>query len=314
MDFHTTSAGPARQRTDCAIVGIYQARRLSADAAALDVASGKAVSAAISSGDIDGRPGATLLLGRLPGVSCKRVLLVGLGKKKEFGARQLRSANAAAAAALAKTGAASAISFLTRETVDGLDGYAVARLTAHDFDSAFYRFDELKSKKDKRPKLKKLGVAGADRNAATEMDRALKDAAAINAGVALARTLGNRPANVCTPAHLADTGRQLAKRYKSVTTKVLDRAAMKRHGMGAFLSVTAGADAPPQLIVMEYSGGGDDAPIALVGKGITFDTGGISIKPAAAMDEMKFDMCGAASVFGTMLALARMRLPINVVG
>ncbi|MDH3589063.1 MAG: leucyl aminopeptidase [Gammaproteobacteria bacterium] len=314
MEFFATSAAPARQRTDCAIVGIYAPKRLTADAGLLDKAAGKAVSAAIAAGDIDGKLGSTLLIGRTTGVACKRILVVGLGKKREFGERAYRKAVSAAIGAISHTGAANAISYLSRETVRDRDAYGVARLAATQAQNDIYRFDELKSKKGKKPRLKRLGVASTGRGDVAAMERGLKDAVAINAGIELARDLGNRPANVCTPGHLAEQARKLGQRFKRINSKILDRASIKRMGMGAFLSVTAGASAPPQLIVMEYNGGGDEDPVALVGKGITFDTGGISIKPAASMDEMKFDMCGAASVFGTMLALARLRLPLNVVG
>ena len=315
MDFFATSATAARQRTDCAIVGLYQTKRLTEDATTLDKASDKQISAAIAKGDIDGKLGSTLLIGHTHHVACKRILVVGLGSKKEFNERAYRTATAAALAKISGTGAASAVSYLSRETLKERDAYGVARLAAAEAALSVYRFDELKSEKAKKPKLKRFGVAAANRSDQTAMQSGLKDAAAIIDGVKLARDLGNRPANVCTPGHLADQARDLAKRFKSIKTKVVNRAEIERLGMGAFLSVTAGAAEPPHLIVMEYSGGAtDESPIALVGKGITFDTGGISIKSASAMDEMKFDMCGAASVLGTMLSLARLRLPLNVVG
>ncbi|NNF66742.1 MAG: leucyl aminopeptidase [Gammaproteobacteria bacterium] len=314
MNFFVSSAAATRQRTDCAIVGIYKAKRLSADAAALDKASSKVISKAIAAGDIDGKLGATYLISHTSRVACKRILLVGLGNKKSFDEEAFKTANENAIGKLAATGSSNAINYLTRENVAGRDTYGVARLAAAAADQGIYRYDELKSKKPGRPKVKRLGLAAADKTDEEAMESGAKDASAINAGVELARDLGNRPANICTPGHLADQARDLAKRYKSVKTKILNRADMKKMGMGAFLSVTAGAAEPPHLIVMEYSGGEkDDAPIALVGKGITFDTGGISIKPAAGMDEMKYDMCGAASVLGTMFSLARLRLDINVV-
>ncbi|MBT8131037.1 MAG: leucyl aminopeptidase, partial [Gammaproteobacteria bacterium] len=315
MNFFATSASAARQRTDCAIVGIYQTKRLSPDAAALDKAGKKRISAAIAAGDISGKAGSSLLITDTTGLACKRILVVGLGKKNKFDESGLRRATAAAVKQLGDTGCKDAVSYLSREPVRGRDAYALARLSAAEAGQGIYRFTELKSKKPRLPALKKFGVAATDRNDQKAMETGLKDAAAIIAGVDLARDLGNRPANVCTPGHLAEQARDLDKRYKSITTRVHNRSDMKKMGMGALLSVTAGAAEPPQLIVMEYSGADSNAaPIVLVGKGITFDTGGISIKPANAMDEMKFDMCGAAGVLGTMLSLARLRLPINVIG
>ncbi|MFZ9039576.1 MAG: leucyl aminopeptidase, partial [Gammaproteobacteria bacterium] len=145
--------------------------------------------------------------------------------------------------------------------------------------------------------------------------KAIDQASAISAGMSLARDLGNLPANVCTPSHIAKTARQLASGEKRLRVAVLDEADMKKLKMGSLLSVSAGSRQPAKLIALEYRGAAaKEQPIALVGKGVTFDTGGISLKPGAAMDEMKFDMCGAASVLGTLKAVNQMQLPINVVG
>lgn len=315
MDFYSTSAAPVRQRTDCAIVGVYKAKRLGADATALDKAGGGPISSAIASGDIDGSVGSTLLLGHVSGLSCKRILLVGLGTRRALGAREYRKACEAAIKTLRDTGARNAISYLTRETVRDCDLYTLVRLGAAAFSDGLYRFDELKTKPGRKFRLRRVGFAAPDAEAAKIVDTAIAHAESIITGVNLARTLGNRPPNVCTPSHLADEARAIAKDHSSVTTKVLGRAEMKKLGMGALLSVTAGAAEEPKLIVLRYRGAGTDAkPVVLVGKGITFDSGGISLKPPPAMDEMKFDMCGAASVIGTLRAVAQLGLPINVIG
>ena len=137
---------------------------------------------------------------------------------------------------------------------------------------------------------------------------------AIGEGSNLTKNLANMPGNVCTPTYLAKTAREMGKKYAMPTT-VLDEARMKKLGMGALLSVSSGSREPAKLISLEYNGGEkDQAPVVLVGKGLTFDAGGISIKPAAAMDEMKYDMCGGATVLGVMHALGELKLPINVVG
>ena len=160
--------------------------------------------------------------------------------------------------------------------------------------------------------MRRVAVVAApgDRNA---VRGAVREANALDEGMTLARNLANAPANVCTPAYLASAVEQLARR-EQVTVEVLEETQMAQLGMGAFLSVTRGSDAPAKLIVARYQGAGDNAaPFALIGKGVTFDTGGISLKPGAAMDEMKFDMCGAASVAGALCAAAAAELPINVV-
>ena len=177
---------------------------------------------------------------------------------------------------------------------------------------ALYRFDQMKSER-------KNGVPALERvvlplSAKAPLSQALAEASAVADGTALARTLGNLPPNVCTPAYLADEARKLAKQFK-LGVDVLERADMQKLGMGALLAVTNGSHQPPKLIVLRYNGAGKAAkPMALVGKGITFDTGGISLKPAGEMDEMKFDMSGAGSVLGAIRALAGMKAPVNVVG
>jgi leucyl aminopeptidase len=180
---------------------------------------------------------------------------------------------------------------------------------------AFYRFDQLKTqKKPAPPALAALTLAIAGAPVTLQAQAALKEAIATADGADLARTLGNLPPNLCTPAYLADEARKLAKQFK-LGLEVLERRDLERLGMGALLAVTAGSRQPPKLIVLRYNGAAKSKkPLALVGKGITFDTGGISLKPSAEMDEMKFDMSGAGSVLGAIRALAGMRAPVNVVG
>src|SRR5262249_21356609 len=177
-----------------------------------------------------------------------------------------------------------------------------------------YRFDELKSRREPPAKLARLGIGlalDADKRAAR---RGIQVGTAIANGADLARDLGNRPPNVCTPTHIAETARALAKRFKKLEVKVLSEPDMRRLGMGALLAVTQGAAEPAKVIVIRYRGAGaKQAPIALCGKGVTFDTGGISIKPAPKMDEMKFDMCGAGGVLGAMTAIGELQPPLNVV-
>jgi leucyl aminopeptidase len=148
----------------------------------------------------------------------------------------------------------------------------------------------------------------------TEARKTLAQSVAIANGLELSKTLGNLPPNICTPTYLANTAKQLGKDYK-VGVEVLDRKQLEALKMGSFLSVTQGSEQPPKFIVLKHMGGkAKDAPVVLVGKGITFDTGGISLKPGAGMDEMKYDMCGAGSVLGTFRAIAEMQLKLNVIG
>ncbi|EGG99392.1 Cytosol aminopeptidase PepA [gamma proteobacterium IMCC2047] len=182
-------------------------------------------------------------------------------------------------------------------------------------EDSLYQFDDLKSDKADVPKLTRIQFGLNDRSQSSAVETAITQGQAIGRGKQLAKTLGNLPGNICTPTYLAEQAQQFAKNHKTISTSILDEKQMQDLGMGSLLSVSAGSDEPAKLIVMNYKGGKkDDAPQVLVGKGITFDTGGISLKPGAGMDEMKYDMCGAASVFGTLLAVAEMNLPINVVG
>ncbi|HST01998.1 MAG TPA: leucyl aminopeptidase [Usitatibacter sp.] len=315
MEFSIKAGSPDKQKTGCIVVGIYEGRKLSASAQALDSASRKYLSEVLKRGDHEGKAGSTLLLQKIPHVAAERVLLVGLGRERGFGEAAFRGAIAATARALKATGAADAWISLTDLDVKGRDiGWKVEQAVMLLSEGA-YRFDQMKSKPAAAGKaLRKVALLVANRDEAAAACDAFARGQAIAAGMALAKDLGNLPGNVCTPTYLADQAVALGK-SAGLKVTVLEKKDCEKLGMGSFLAVAQGSVQPPKLIVMEYNGGKRDAaPVALVGKGITFDTGGISIKPAGEMDEMKFDMCGAASVFGTMKAVAAMKLPLNVVG
>jgi len=314
MEFPVKTGAPASQKTACAILPIFEGRRLSGATHEVDVSCGRALSQLVKAGDATARPGKTLLVPRLQGTAAARVLLVGCGKEAEFDAKALSRAVSAAAAALSGMGIKEATSYLAYGPVKGIDDYYAARLTVETTRRAFYRFEELKSRSSGSVRLSRLPIAISDRRKAKDARRGVAHGRAISTGMDLARDLANRPANVCTPSHLAKEARAVAKRYDNVQTKVLTEPDMKRLGMGALLSVTLGAEEPARLIVVEYKGAAPSvAPIAICGKGVTFDTGGISLKPPPKMDEMKFDMCGAATVIGTMAVLGELQPAINVV-
>ncbi|HXV41034.1 MAG TPA: leucyl aminopeptidase [Steroidobacteraceae bacterium] len=314
MQFYATGATAARQKTACAIVGIHENAAMTAAARELDRAAGGAIGRVLRRGDFAGKAGELLPIMHARGPA-ERLLLVGLGAKKGYGRKAYRRAVAGATQWLAKGGAGDAVCYLAAEPVPGLDPYYAARQALESVESALYRIPDLKSgRKPPRPRLARFGiaVAKADLEAAR---RGLRDGRGIAAGMALTRDLANLPANVCTPAYLAGRARQLAREHKGIRARVLDVRAIRRLKMGSFLSVTRGSDEPPRLLVLEYRGGRRGAaPVALVGKGITFDTGGISLKQPPGMDEMKFDMTGAASVFGALKALATIGAALNVVG
>jgi len=313
VKFSIKTAAPGQNKNACAVVGIYAPRKLSGSAQALDRAAKGYVSRVVRR-DMDGKSGMSLLLHDVPHIASERVLLVGLGAEAEFHEKQYREAVALAARIVNDTGAQEAEIHLCAEPTHERDIAWRVRQAVLAAEETLYRFDRMKSKKETdRRTLRSIALMVA-RSDLRHAQRALAEAEAMAHGVALAKDLGNLPGNVCTPTYLAQQAQRLAQTHR-LQVDVLERKDMEKLGMGALLSVAQGSAQPPKLITVQYRGAGrKDAPIALVGKGITFDTGGISLKPSAEMDEMKFDMSGAASVLGTIKAIAEMRAPVNVVG
>lgn len=315
MEFGVRSGSLAQLRTGCIVAGVYAGRTLSRAAKELDAASGGAIGHVIGQGDLEGAPGTTLLLHDVPKLACERVLLVGLGREDEFVEGRYRAALLVAMKALANTGAADATVCLHELPVRGRGSAWKIEQAVLAASEGFYRFDRLKSK----PPEAKGALAKLDFHLANDAETGparstIARASAVAAGVVLARDLGNMPGNLCTPTYLADQARHLGKHH-GLRVEILEEQDLAQLGMGAFLAVARGSVEPPKFIVMEYRAGvAGAAPIVLVGKGVTFDAGGISIKPALEMDEMKFDMCGAASVFGALHAAALMKLPLDIVG
>ena len=318
VEFSTARINPVARRTDCLVLGVYDRRELTPAARRADEASGGALGEILADGDLSPAGGSTALVHRPPGLPAKRVLLVRLGARSGLDGHAFRRVARSAARAVAGTGSRGAADFLAEAEVGGGGEAWRVRTVAEAYGDAAYRFDECKSEKDAAPapRLRRVAIHSSGRgpDARAGARRALAEAAAIDAGKRLARDLGNRPGNVCTPSHLAECAAALAEEFEAVSTEVLEDERMRELGMGALLAVARGSRLPPKLIVVVYAGASpDEAPIVLVGKGVTFDSGGISIKPAAAMDEMKFDMCGAASVLGAVRAAAELGLPLNVI-
>ncbi len=316
MEFAIKSLSAEKYRTACAVVGVFESKRLSASAQALDKQSNGLLSSLVKRGDIDGKLCQTLLLHHIPNTSCERVLLIGCGPEDEIGDAQYRKIVNKVINTLKETPAREAVFHLVELDVNERDAYWKVRQTVELTRSALYRFDQLKSKKDGKPYvLNTLTLNIANRADVSVAERAARESAAIADGMDLAKNMGNLPGNICTPTYIAKQAKALQKEYKTIKVNVLDEEAMAKLGMGSLLAVSRGSDEPAKLITLEYQGGNkNDRPIVLVGKGVTFDTGGISIKPAATMDEMKYDMSGAASVLGTLCACAQLQLPLNVVG
>ena len=315
MEFTAIVDVKARDTADCAVIGIYEQGDLGVAARHVDEQMGGALARLHGSGDFAGKTGDVLLLPAAAGAAASRVLLIGLGSRAAFGRKPYRKAVQAAAQALGKTGATDAIVYLALEEVADLDILYRARMVAELFSVQAYKVPDLKTAaKPKAPKLTRVSVATDGAKASKAAAEGLLIGAAIGSGLTLARDLGNLPPNVCTPTYLGNRALQLAREWPSIKARAIDAAGIKALKMGAFLAVTQGSDQPPRLIVCEYRGAKKGvAPICLVGKGITFDSGGISLKDPPAMDEMKFDMSGAATVLGALRAVAELELPINLV-
>jgi leucyl aminopeptidase len=312
VEFSIKQSSPEKQRSGCVVVGVYEGGKLSAAAQLLDKAATHHLSDLVARGDMNGKAGSTLMLHSVANIAADRVLLVGLGKATEFAAKQFIEAVRAAFAALQKTASKDAALYLTDLALKGRDEAWKIKQTVLIAAESGYRCDQLKSKPADAPALRKimLGCAGKPGSAAQQ---ALDQAVAIAHGARLTKDLGNLPGNICTPTYLAGQAEALAKRHKLKVT-VLGEKDMQKLGMYSLLSVTRGSAQPAKLITLEYRGGEKkQKPVVLVGKGITFDSGGTSLKPGAEMDEMKYDMCGAATALGTMQAIAEMSLKLNVV-
>ena len=314
MEFKAIIDAKARNEAGCAVVGVYEDGSLGKAAHQIDKQTGGLIGKLHAGGDFSGKLGDVLLLPAPAGTAAARVLLVGLGAPASFGRKQYRRALQATVQALAKTGARDAVVYLALEQAGNLDVEYRARNVAEVFCAQLYKIPDLKtSVKPKAPRLSSVAVAAADARACKAAAQGLRIGAAVGSGLALSRDLANLPPNICTPAYLGTRAQGLAKEFPSIKTKVLDERAIKALKMGAFLAVAQGSDQPPRLIVCEYHGGKKSAPpICLIGKGITFDSGGISLKDPPAMDEMKFDMSGAAAVLGTLRTIAELKLPVNL--
>jgi len=315
MDFSVCTGGLDRRGTGCIVVGVYEGRKLSPSARDLDLASGHAIDSVISRGDLEGTLGATVLLHDVPSVASERVLLVGMGCEQKFLESSYRKALSSAIATLRTTGAAEATICLGEVSVNRHDTAWKIEQAVLAVMEGLYRFDSLKTKPLETGRaLKRVVFHVANVSEVEVAEAAVARGTAIAEGIELAKDLGNLPGNFCTPTYLAEKARDVGKRH-GFEVKILEQEDIEKLGMGGFLAVARGSCQPPKLVVMEYQGAARDTqPIVLVGKGITFDAGGISIKPAPEMDEMKFDMCGAASVLGAFHAAALLKLSLNLVG
>jgi leucyl aminopeptidase len=316
MHFEVWTKGLATLAVDCVVVGIFEEGELSGEAQGLDTGSSGKLKKLLARGDFPGRSGETLLVTDLPGVHASRVLLTGLGTKKNFARKSWRKAWTSALSALARTRIGSVAVAIDRPDSKELDDYYFGRGIAELTGSALYRVNDLKTaKKPKSPALQRVLVGPVRKGGIEDAERGLEHGAAVAAAQKIQRDLANLPGNVCTPTYLADQARAMAKRHPSLKVQVLDEAAIRREKMGCLLAVSQGSAEAPRFIVLEHRPGRTETPpVVLVGKGVTFDTGGISLKDPPSMDEMKYDMSGAAAVIACLNLAAELKLPLRVIG
>lgn len=315
MEFVVKSGAIEKQKTACLVLGTHK-KNLSDSVTAVDKACDGMITAMIKRGDLKSGPGNSLLLSRVSGLPCERLLLLARGEKneplKESGFKKLLTDLVNQLKACSGKEALIAIDSIG---VENKDIRQVSRQLVEAIEYGFYRFDQLKSGDDQNaPSLEKITLL-TDRKFTSQVKEGISVGRAIGTGRNVTRTLGNLPGNICHPTYLADEAKALAKKHAKMTTKVLSEKQMSDLGMHSLLSVSQGSDQEAKLICMEFKNGKKNAkPVVLLGKGITFDSGGISLKPGAGMDEMKFDMCGAASIFGVMNAIVELDLPLNIIG
>ena len=316
MQFELWTKGLATLGVECLVLGIYEDGELGEESRHLDSALQGRLKALVTRGDFSGRLTETLLLTDLVGVQATRALLTGLGPRKNYGRKPFRRALSAAIAALNRTRIETVAIAIERPPARELDDYYFGRAVSEIVGAQLYRVNDLKSAKKAKPPALTRVLAGPIRKAGSDAaERGLAHGNAVANAARVQRDLANLPANVCTPSYLAEQARALGKQHPSLRVQVLEGPAIRKEKMGCLLAVAQGSHQPPRFIVMEYRGGRASAqPVVLVGKGVTFDTGGISLKDPPAMDEMKFDMSGAAAVIAAMTLVSSLKLPLRVIG
>ncbi|GAB2677071.1 leucyl aminopeptidase [Aliiglaciecola sp. 3_MG-2023] len=316
MEFSVKSGSPEKQRSACIVVGVFEPRRLTSVAEQLDEISEGYISNLLRRGDLEGKAGQMLLLHHVPNILSERVLLVGCGKERELDERQYKQIIDKTIKTLNETGSMEAVCFLSELHVKGRDVYWKVRQAVETTQDSLYTFLQLKTKKgEPRRPLRKMVFNVPTRRELPVGERAVEHGLAISAGMKTTRDVANMPPNICNPAYLLEQAKILENEFDSLTIESVNEAQMAELEMNSYLAVGRGSVNESIMTIIHHNGGPkDQAPVVLVGKGLTFDSGGISIKPGEGMDEMKYDMGGAAGVLGTMHAIAALNIPLNVIG
>lgn len=320
MQYRLDSTKASELACDCLLVPVFADNKLTEGATGLDKASKGALGELLSGSHLQ-QAGDSLLLHKLSGIKAKRLLLVCLGPKKDYQASSFRKALASALAKLRNEKIETLASLMHQSLWKSGTSYQAARTTALLMAESIYRPDSLKSQEAKakaRPKteLKQVILLADGKKELKALEQGLMHGQVMAEAMDRVKDMANLPGNICTPSYLADEATKLGQATKGLEVSTLDEEQMQALGMGALLSVSKGSREPARFIVMDYRGAKKkaDKPIVLIGKGLTFDAGGISLKPGEGMDEMKYDMCGGASVIGTLWAAARLELPLNIIG
>lgn len=314
MQYSIDSIDLIKQTSDCLIVSTFQGKRLSQSAQLLDKHSQGYIHKILDKGDLIEECGKSIVLYNVPGISASRVLLVYCGEESNLSVTDFRKIISCMACALKALQIDEITSFLTDISMKGCDLDKQIRQSIELIEDCFYCFDKLKTdKKNKISPPKRFIFNLPNSRESTKVTETIKQATAITHGIKLTKDLANLPANLCTPSIVAEQAKKLAN-DTGLAINILDEAAIKKEGMGGLLAVAQGSAEPVKFITLEYLGAPEKQPIVLVGKGVTFDSGGICLKPAAGMEEMKYDMSGAASVMGILRVIAELKLPIHVVG
>lgn len=319
MQYAIKTTQPEKYDGACVVVTVSGDKSsgltLSPSAKSLDTNSKGALSTLLKRGDLKPKLGQSLLLQYIPELPCQRILLIHTGAEKTLSPFAFRRILAKISSVLKLGQSKNALlCHLSIPVKDRTEAWKIQQ-TVEIFESAFYTYHETKTTKKLVRALEEVNFYQPNKNSHKANQAAIDQGLAIATGMNTMKNLANLPANICTPSYLAQEAEKLAKKHGKIKTTVLDEAQMKKLGMNALLAVAKGSDQPPKLITIEYNGGSKtQAPIVLVGKGITFDSGGISLKPPERMDEMKFDMSGAACVIGLITAIAQFNLKLNVTG
>lgn len=313
MDYFIESAPLDKLQSDCLLVGIYENQQLSPAASQLDSLFNGLISKLIARGDIKGKTAETLLINNLPDSTIERVVLIGLGERGKLTRKQFRKAMVAAGKTLKDSKVKNASCALLDVEIEKADAQWLTRQIVEVINDGLYQYTSTKQC-DEKITLQSLSIiANVSQKHLAEIG--LQQGIAIAQGMALTKQLADLPGNICTPTYLAEQALVLVGQHEQLNCEILEESDMEALGMGAFLSVSRGSRQPAKLICLEYRGSDTEAkPIVLVGKGLTFDAGGISLKPGQGMDEMKYDMCGGASVLGILRAASLMKLKLNIVG